>query len=113
MTKRKRSRARWHQKFYKDWRTNGLGTALGRREETNPRGKNVRNVVKTRFGILTLMHFLKVRFDSMMIDPLLYFPLSPQTFRIAPPMCITKPEVDFAVEVFRSALIQHMERKAK
>lgn len=67
MTKRKRSRARWHQKFYKDWRTNGLGTALGRREETNPRGKNVRNVVKTRFGILTLMHFLKVRFDSMMI----------------------------------------------
>nr|XP_014590397.1 alanine--glyoxylate aminotransferase 2, mitochondrial isoform X2 [Equus caballus] len=36
-----------------------------------------------------------------------------QTFRIAPPMCITKPEVDFAVEVFRSALIQHMERKAK
>ncbi|XP_058420239.1 alanine--glyoxylate aminotransferase 2, mitochondrial isoform X2 [Diceros bicornis minor] len=36
-----------------------------------------------------------------------------QTFRIAPSMCITKPEVDFAVEVFRSALIQHMERKAK
>ncbi|XP_013008344.1 alanine--glyoxylate aminotransferase 2, mitochondrial isoform X3 [Cavia porcellus] len=36
-----------------------------------------------------------------------------QTFRIAPPMCITKPEADFAVEVFRSALIQHMERKAK
>uniref|UniRef100_A0A8C8YEP5 Alanine--glyoxylate aminotransferase 2, mitochondrial n=1 Tax=Prolemur simus TaxID=1328070 RepID=A0A8C8YEP5_PROSS len=36
-----------------------------------------------------------------------------QTFRIAPPMCITKPEVDFAVEVFRSALIQHMERRAK
>uniref|UniRef100_A0A2K6EU91 Alanine--glyoxylate aminotransferase 2, mitochondrial n=1 Tax=Propithecus coquereli TaxID=379532 RepID=A0A2K6EU91_PROCO len=36
-----------------------------------------------------------------------------QTFRIAPPMCITKPEVDFAVEVFRSALIQHMDRRAK
>ncbi|XP_023401182.1 alanine--glyoxylate aminotransferase 2, mitochondrial isoform X2 [Loxodonta africana] len=36
-----------------------------------------------------------------------------QTFRIAPAMCITKPEVDFAVEVFRSALIQHMERRAK
>uniref|UniRef100_A0A8C0C4A7 Alanine--glyoxylate aminotransferase 2, mitochondrial n=1 Tax=Balaenoptera musculus TaxID=9771 RepID=A0A8C0C4A7_BALMU len=36
-----------------------------------------------------------------------------QTFRIAPSMCITKPEVDFAVEVFRSALIQHMERQAK
>ncbi|XP_072807298.1 alanine--glyoxylate aminotransferase 2, mitochondrial isoform X3 [Vicugna pacos] len=36
-----------------------------------------------------------------------------QTFRIAPSMCITKPEVDFAVEVFRSALIQHMERRAK
>ncbi|XP_004453396.2 alanine--glyoxylate aminotransferase 2, mitochondrial [Dasypus novemcinctus] len=36
-----------------------------------------------------------------------------QTFRIAPPMCITKPEVDFAVEVLHSALIQHMERRAK
>lgn len=36
-----------------------------------------------------------------------------QTFRIAPPMCVTKPEVDFAVEVFRSVLIQHMERRAK
>ncbi|XP_030669641.1 alanine--glyoxylate aminotransferase 2, mitochondrial isoform X1 [Nomascus leucogenys] len=36
-----------------------------------------------------------------------------QTFRIAPSMCITKPEVDFAVEVFRSALTQHMERRAK
>ncbi|XP_027953873.1 alanine--glyoxylate aminotransferase 2, mitochondrial isoform X1 [Eumetopias jubatus] len=36
-----------------------------------------------------------------------------QTFRIAPSMCITKPDVHFAVEVFRSALIQHMERRAK
>ncbi|KAM4875115.1 alanine--glyoxylate aminotransferase 2, mitochondrial isoform 2-T2 [Thomomys bottae] len=36
-----------------------------------------------------------------------------QSFRIVPPMCVTKPEVDFAVEVFRCALIQHMERKAK
>ncbi|XP_032134874.1 alanine--glyoxylate aminotransferase 2, mitochondrial isoform X7 [Sapajus apella] len=36
-----------------------------------------------------------------------------QTFRIAPPMCITKLEADFAVEVFRSALTQHMERRAK
>ncbi|XP_054942856.1 alanine--glyoxylate aminotransferase 2, mitochondrial [Physeter macrocephalus] len=36
-----------------------------------------------------------------------------QTFRIAPSMCIAKPEVDFAVGVFRSALIQHMERQAK
>ncbi|XP_012413544.1 alanine--glyoxylate aminotransferase 2, mitochondrial isoform X2 [Trichechus manatus latirostris] len=36
-----------------------------------------------------------------------------QTLRIAPSMCITKPEVDFAVEVFHSALIQHMERRAK
>ncbi|XP_012577244.1 PREDICTED: alanine--glyoxylate aminotransferase 2, mitochondrial isoform X2 [Condylura cristata] len=36
-----------------------------------------------------------------------------QTFRIAPSMCITKPEVDFAVEVFRCAIIQHMERRAK
>nr|XP_054209151.1 alanine--glyoxylate aminotransferase 2, mitochondrial isoform X3 [Homo sapiens] len=36
-----------------------------------------------------------------------------QTFRIAPSMCITKPEVDFALEVFRSALTQHMERRAK
>ncbi|XP_006902189.1 PREDICTED: alanine--glyoxylate aminotransferase 2, mitochondrial-like [Elephantulus edwardii] len=36
-----------------------------------------------------------------------------QTFRIAPSMCITKPEVDFAVEVIRSALIQHMERRAE
>nr|XP_034379447.1 alanine--glyoxylate aminotransferase 2, mitochondrial isoform X3 [Arvicanthis niloticus] len=36
-----------------------------------------------------------------------------QTFRIVPPMCVTKLEVDFAFEVFRSALIQHMERRAK
>uniref|UniRef100_A0A8C9BDJ8 Alanine--glyoxylate aminotransferase 2, mitochondrial n=1 Tax=Phocoena sinus TaxID=42100 RepID=A0A8C9BDJ8_PHOSS len=36
-----------------------------------------------------------------------------QTFRIAPSMCITKPEVDFAVEVFRSAVIQHMESQDK
>ncbi|XP_029420477.1 alanine--glyoxylate aminotransferase 2, mitochondrial isoform X3 [Nannospalax galili] len=36
-----------------------------------------------------------------------------KTFRIMPPMCVTKPEVDFAVEVFRSVLIQHMERRAK
>ncbi|XP_046933077.1 alanine--glyoxylate aminotransferase 2, mitochondrial [Lynx rufus] len=36
-----------------------------------------------------------------------------QTFRIAPSMCITKPDVHFAVEVFRSALIQHMERRAQ
>nr|XP_035147588.1 alanine--glyoxylate aminotransferase 2, mitochondrial isoform X5 [Callithrix jacchus] len=36
-----------------------------------------------------------------------------QTFRIAPPMCITKLEADFAVEVFHSALTQHMERRAK
>lgn len=36
-----------------------------------------------------------------------------QTFRIAPPMCVTKLEVDFAFEVFRSALTQHMERRAK
>ncbi|XP_016080223.1 PREDICTED: alanine--glyoxylate aminotransferase 2, mitochondrial isoform X2 [Miniopterus natalensis] len=36
-----------------------------------------------------------------------------QTFRIAPPMCITKPEVDFAVEVFRAAVTQHMERRTK
>ncbi|XP_060047199.1 alanine--glyoxylate aminotransferase 2, mitochondrial [Erinaceus europaeus] len=36
-----------------------------------------------------------------------------QTFRIAPSMCITKSEVDFAVEVFRSAIIQHMKRRDK
>ncbi|XP_040833596.1 alanine--glyoxylate aminotransferase 2, mitochondrial isoform X4 [Ochotona curzoniae] len=36
-----------------------------------------------------------------------------QTFRIAPPMCITKAEADFAVEVFRCALNQHMERRVK
>nr|KAF6439675.1 alanine--glyoxylate aminotransferase 2 [Rousettus aegyptiacus] len=36
-----------------------------------------------------------------------------QTFRIAPSMCISKTDADFAVEVFRSVLIRHMERKAK
>ncbi|XP_004583825.2 alanine--glyoxylate aminotransferase 2, mitochondrial [Ochotona princeps] len=36
-----------------------------------------------------------------------------QTFRIAPPMCIAKAEADFAVEVFRCAFNQHMERRAK
>ncbi|XP_045427549.1 alanine--glyoxylate aminotransferase 2, mitochondrial isoform X3 [Pipistrellus kuhlii] len=36
-----------------------------------------------------------------------------QTFRIAPSLCVTKPEVDFAVDVFRAAVSQHMERRAK
>uniref|UniRef100_A0A4X2LG28 Alanine--glyoxylate aminotransferase 2, mitochondrial n=1 Tax=Vombatus ursinus TaxID=29139 RepID=A0A4X2LG28_VOMUR len=36
-----------------------------------------------------------------------------QTFRIAPPMCITKQEVDFAVEVLHSALSRHMEKRSK
>ncbi|XP_070267520.1 alanine--glyoxylate aminotransferase 2, mitochondrial isoform X1 [Myotis yumanensis] len=36
-----------------------------------------------------------------------------QTFRIAPSLCITKPEADFAVDVFRAAVTQHMERRAK
>ncbi|XP_040435014.1 alanine--glyoxylate aminotransferase 2, mitochondrial isoform X2 [Falco naumanni] len=35
-----------------------------------------------------------------------------QTFRIKPPMCITKKDVDFAVEVFHTALQRHMERAA-
>ncbi|KAM4639017.1 alanine--glyoxylate aminotransferase 2, mitochondrial isoform 5-T5 [Amazona ochrocephala] len=35
-----------------------------------------------------------------------------QTFRIKPPMCITKKDVDFAVEVFDTALQRHMERAA-
>ncbi|NXX95638.1 AGT2 aminotransferase, partial [Centropus bengalensis] len=35
-----------------------------------------------------------------------------QTFRIKPPMCITKKDVDFAVEVFHSALERHMKRAA-
>lgn len=38
--------------------------------------------------------------------------LSPQTFRIKPPMCITKRDVDFAVEVFHTALQKHVERAA-
>ncbi|KAG8456734.1 hypothetical protein GDO86_002497 [Hymenochirus boettgeri] len=36
-----------------------------------------------------------------------------QTFRIKPPMCITKDDVTFAVEVFKRALIRHMERSAR
>ncbi|XP_074138799.1 alanine--glyoxylate aminotransferase 2, mitochondrial [Sminthopsis crassicaudata] len=36
-----------------------------------------------------------------------------QTFRIAPPMCITKQDVDFAVEVIHSALSRHTEKRAK
>ncbi|XP_019373817.1 PREDICTED: alanine--glyoxylate aminotransferase 2, mitochondrial [Gavialis gangeticus] len=35
-----------------------------------------------------------------------------QTFRIKPPMCITKKDADFALEVFHAALMRHMERKA-
>ncbi|XP_033928862.1 alanine--glyoxylate aminotransferase 2, mitochondrial isoform X4 [Melopsittacus undulatus] len=35
-----------------------------------------------------------------------------QTFRFKPPMCITKKDVDFAVEVFDTALQRHMERAA-
>ncbi|KAM6470075.1 alanine--glyoxylate aminotransferase 2, mitochondrial [Liasis olivaceus] len=33
-----------------------------------------------------------------------------QTFRIKPPMCITKEDADFAVAVFHEALVRHMER---
>ncbi|ETE72367.1 Alanine--glyoxylate aminotransferase 2, mitochondrial, partial [Ophiophagus hannah] len=36
-----------------------------------------------------------------------------QTFRIKPPMCITKEDADFAVAVFQEALIRHMERTAE
>ncbi|KAL7989092.1 hypothetical protein Chor_008011 [Crotalus horridus] len=36
-----------------------------------------------------------------------------QTFRIKPPMCITKEDADFAVAVFHEALIRHMERTAE
>ncbi|XP_035419667.1 alanine--glyoxylate aminotransferase 2, mitochondrial isoform X3 [Cygnus atratus] len=35
-----------------------------------------------------------------------------QTFRIKPPMCITKKDADFAVEVIHTALERHMERAA-
>lgn len=59
--------------FYKDWRMNGLGIVLGRRGEFNLRGKNVRNVVKIRFGIFSLMYFFKVRFDFMMIYCFIFF----------------------------------------
>ncbi|XP_053557175.1 alanine--glyoxylate aminotransferase 2, mitochondrial [Bombina bombina] len=36
-----------------------------------------------------------------------------QTFRIKPPMCITKEDVDFGVAVFKKALTKHMERATK
>ncbi|OXB66709.1 hypothetical protein ASZ78_013100 [Callipepla squamata] len=35
-----------------------------------------------------------------------------QTFRVKPPMCITKRDVDFAVEVIHTALQKHTERAA-
>ncbi|XP_015263297.1 PREDICTED: alanine--glyoxylate aminotransferase 2, mitochondrial [Gekko japonicus] len=35
-----------------------------------------------------------------------------QTFRIKPPLCITKEDADFAVEVFHAALTRHKERTA-
>ncbi|XP_054842537.1 alanine--glyoxylate aminotransferase 2, mitochondrial isoform X2 [Eublepharis macularius] len=35
-----------------------------------------------------------------------------QTFRIKPPMCITKDDADFAVEVFHAALTRHKEKTA-
>ncbi|KAL8203995.1 UNVERIFIED_CONTAM: alanine--glyoxylate aminotransferase 2 [Gekko kuhli] len=34
-----------------------------------------------------------------------------QTFRIKPPLCITKEDADFAVEVFRTALTRHKEER--
>lgn len=73
---------------------------------------NIRTVMKARCWILSRVYFLEIIVHSMMTLCSI-FPLSPQTFRIAPSMCITKPEADFAVEVFRSALIQHMKRRAK
>ncbi|XP_077672872.1 alanine--glyoxylate aminotransferase 2, mitochondrial isoform X3 [Eretmochelys imbricata] len=35
-----------------------------------------------------------------------------QTFRVKPPMCITKQDAAFAVEVFHAALMRHLERTA-
>ncbi|XP_063310040.1 alanine--glyoxylate aminotransferase 2, mitochondrial isoform X1 [Pelobates fuscus] len=35
-----------------------------------------------------------------------------QTFRVKPPMCITKEDVDFAVDVLQVALTKHMERSS-
>ena len=73
---------------------------------------NIRSVMKARCWIPSIVHFPEIIVHSVVTLSSI-FPLSPQTFRIVPSMCITKPEVDFAVEVFRSALIQHMERRAK
>ncbi|KAM4810060.1 alanine--glyoxylate aminotransferase 2, mitochondrial [Rhinophrynus dorsalis] len=36
-----------------------------------------------------------------------------QTFRIKPPMCITKEDADFAVAVFKKAITRHMERSSR
>lgn len=68
--------------------------------------------MKARCWIPSLVHLLEITVRSIVTLSSI-FPLSPQTFRIAPSMCITKPEADFAVEVFRCALIQYMERRAK
>ncbi|XP_053304107.1 alanine--glyoxylate aminotransferase 2, mitochondrial [Spea bombifrons] len=35
-----------------------------------------------------------------------------QTFRVKPPMCITKEDVDFGVAVFQTALAKHVERSS-
>ncbi|XP_075444085.1 alanine--glyoxylate aminotransferase 2, mitochondrial isoform X2 [Ascaphus truei] len=36
-----------------------------------------------------------------------------QTFRVKPPMCITREDADFAVAIFRAALTRHVERSAR
>ncbi|ELK07581.1 Alanine--glyoxylate aminotransferase 2, mitochondrial [Pteropus alecto] len=71
-------------------------------------------------GIYMLLKFAKLRDEFEIIGDVRGKGLmigiemvKDKTFRIAPSMCVTKPDADFAVEVFRSALIQHMERKAK
>lgn len=53
-----------------------------------------------------------VLFPCSIKDFFFFFLSLSQTFRIKPPMCITKKDVDFAVEVFDAALERHMERAA-
>ncbi|ELW53497.1 Alanine--glyoxylate aminotransferase 2, mitochondrial, partial [Tupaia chinensis] len=71
-------------------------------------------------GTYTLLKFAKLRDEFEIVGDVRGKGLmigiemvQDKTFRIAPSMCITKPDVDFAVEVFHSALTQHVERRAK
>lgn len=58
---------------------------------------------RSNISILVLRMILFLKYPT---PPVLF-----QTFRIKPPMCITKDDADFFLAVFNQAVLNYMERR--